>query len=87
MPASYAGTHAPLIEARVFIVLCVHGVVNVLVIVPPLGARWRRLRFPHNAGYFLQCLHRQAHNVTDPGGQNPESPTKPVYKPQLFKDY
>ena len=78
---SYNGPHAPHVK-----VLLGHGVFRRLVVVPPLGARWRRLCLPHNAGDFCRCLHKHA-NIEQAGCRPRRAgiiaPSNPDSKPRL----
>ena len=55
MGRSDAGAHAPLVEGGL-ILLLVHGVVDVLIIVPACGPRRRRLRLVQDARDVLHAL-------------------------------
>ena len=66
-----AGAHAPLIKGAL-ILLLVHGVIDVLIVVPAGRARRRRLRLAQDAGDVLNRLCPQ---------RNPEGRRQPASQP------
>lgn len=64
--ASDAGPHSPLIKR--LILLLVHGVIDVLVVVPAGRPGHRRLRLPQDAGDVLNRLRPAEWQSQEPGG-------------------
>ncbi len=55
LDSSNAGTHTPLIKGGL-ILLLVHGIIDILVVVPSGWSSWRRLRLVQDARDILHAL-------------------------------